>query len=149
MNHAVPDPAPLLVIAGPTAVGKSALALEVAAQLSAEIVSADSRQIYQFMDVGTAKPALTERALVPHHMVDIAYPGEAYSIARYRADAERAVAGVASRGCIPLVVGGSPHYLQALVDRLQPAGQSAPLRRWLERKERDGGASTLDAWLAA
>src|SRR6266540_1006477 len=140
---------PLLVITGPTSVGKSELALEVAERIDGEIVSADSRQIYRYMDVGTAKPSIAERAHVTHHMVDVAYPDEAYSIARYRADAERVVADVASRGRIALVVGGSPHYLQALIDRLAPAGQSPALRRWLERKDAAGEGATLDRWLAA
>ena len=140
---------PLLVITGSTAVGKSELALEVAERLSAEIVSADSRQIYRYMDIGTAKPSVAERQRVAHHMVDVAYPDEAYSIARYREEAERAVADVASRGRIPLVVGGSPHYLQALIDRLAPAGQSPALRRWLNRKDHAGEGAILDHWLGA
>jgi tRNA dimethylallyltransferase len=145
-----PDDAlhPLLVLTGPTAVGKSDVALQVAEALSAEIVSADSRQVYCYMDVGTAKPGLADRARVPHHMIDVAYPDEPYSIARYRREAERSLQEVMERDRVPLVVGGSPHYLQALVDRLEPAGQSRPLRRWLERADA-AAPGALDRWLAA
>lgn len=140
---------PLLIITGATAVGKSEVALQVAERLSGEIVSADSRQVYRYMDIGTAKPTVSERARVPHHMVDVAYPDEPYSIARYRQQAERAVADVAVRECVPVVVGGSPHYLQALIDRLEPAGQSPALRRWLARTDEAGGQAALDRWLSA
>lgn len=148
INLAVDPPSqPLLVITGPTAVGKSGVALEVAERLSAEIISADSRQVYRYMDVGTAKPSVAERARVPHHMVDVAYPDEPYSIARYRHEAERAIEDVIRRDRMPLVVGGSPHYLQALLDRLEPAGQSSGLRAWLQRADAAGGPSVLDRWL--
>jgi len=140
---------PLLVITGPTAVGKSDLALEVAERLGGEIVSADSRLVYRYLDVGTAKPGLDERVRVPHHLIDVAYPHELYSIARYRHEAEQALQTVVARGRAPIVAGGSPHYLQALVDRLEPAGQSPPLRRWLERQEQAGRCEMLDRWLQA
>jgi len=138
---------PLLVITGPTAVGKSEVALAVAERLSAEIISADSRQVYRYMDVGTGKPSTVERARVPHHMVDVAYPDEPYSIARYRLAAERAIEEVIRRDRLPLVVGGSPHYLQALLDRLEPAGQSPALRAWLQRVDAARASSALDRWL--
>lgn len=122
------------------------MALDVAERLAAEIIVADSRQVYRYMDVGTAKPTVAERVRVAHHLVDVAYPDEPYSIARYRQEAERALADVTARGRVPVVVGGSPHYLQALVDRLEPAGQSLALRAWLGGKERaDPGA--LNRWL--
>jgi len=140
---------PLLVITGSTAVGKSEVALELAERLSGEIVSADSRQVYRFLDAGTAKPTIAERARVPHHLVDVAYPDESYSIARYRVDAEQAVASVAGRGRVPVVAGGSPHYLQALVDRLEPAGQAPGLRRWLQTTDQTNGPAALDRWLRA
>jgi tRNA dimethylallyltransferase len=128
-------------------VGKSAVALEVAARLCAEIVSADSRLVYRYMDVGTAKPSIAERAAVPHHLIDVAFPDEPYSIARYRQDAERAVVDVIGRDRVPVVVGGSQHYVQALLDRLEPAGQSPALRAWLQRVDAAGGSSGLDRWL--
>lgn len=140
--------APVVVITGPTAVGKSALALELAARAGGEIVSADSRQVYRFMDIGTAKPTPAERALVPHHVVDVAYPDEPYSVADYQQTGERALADIASRGRPALVVGGSPHYIQALLDRLRLAPRSPALRTWLERADR-ARPSQLDGWLAA
>lgn len=127
---------PVVVITGPTAVGKSDLALRVASRLDAEIVSADSRQVYRYLDVGTAKPTVAERAAVPHHLIDVAYPDEPYSVATYQRAAGRAIAEIAARGRLALVVGGSPHYIQAVVDRLQPPPADLRLRAWLERVDR-------------
>ncbi|MPZ15677.1 MAG: tRNA (adenosine(37)-N6)-dimethylallyltransferase MiaA [Chloroflexi bacterium] len=138
----------LAVITGATAVGKSALALEVATRIGAEVVSADSRQVYQYMDIGTAKPTAAARAAVPHHLINVAYPNERYSVVEYRRTAERVLAQLRARGRASLVVGGSPHYIQALIDRLRPAPRSLALRAWLERVDRvDPGL--LDAWLRA
>jgi tRNA dimethylallyltransferase len=103
---------------GPTASGKSALAMEIAARLPVEIVSVDSAQVYRGMDVGTAKPSAAERAAVPHHLVDLIDPTEAYSAARFRADAIAASSEIASRGRIPLLVGGTMLYFRALVQGL-------------------------------
>jgi tRNA dimethylallyltransferase len=145
----MPDAAaPLLVITGPTAVGKSDLALEVAERLGGEIVSADSRLVYRYLDVGTAKPPLDDRVRVAHHLIDVAYPDEPYSIARYRHEAEQAVQAIMDRGRAPIVAGGSPHYLQALVDRLEPAGQSPRLRLWLDVQDA-AQPNALDRWLQA
>src|SRR5690348_16390326 len=113
-----PEPA-LVVLTGPTAAGKSALALALAARFEAEIVSADSRQVYRGLDVGTAKPTAAERARVPHHLLDLVDPDAPFSVADYQAAAERALAEVAARGHLALLVGGSPHYVQAVVDRLE------------------------------
>ncbi|MEA2642560.1 MAG: tRNA dimethylallyltransferase [Chloroflexota bacterium] len=141
---------PLVVLTGATAVGKTELALALAARLDAEIVSADSRQVYRYMDVGTAKPSAAERAAVPHHLVDVAYPDQPYSVVEYQRAATRTLAAIAARGRPALLVGGSPHYLQAVVDRIQPAGGSRPLRAWLERADAgDRGHERLDAWLRA
>ncbi len=141
------SPALTIVITGPTAVGKSAFALEVAGALGAEIISADSRQVYHYMDIGTGKPTIAERARAPHHLIDVAYPNETYSIARYQQQADAALAAIHARGRRALIVGGSPHYVQALVDRLQPAPSSALLRAWLERSDGAGFAGALDRWL--
>jgi tRNA dimethylallyltransferase len=138
---------PVIVVTGPTAVGKSRLAMELAGWLGGEIVSADSRQVYRYMDVGTAKPDIGERASVPHHLVDAVYPDEPYSIADFQAGAERALRSIADRGRVALVVGGSPHYIQALVDRLQPAPRFPALRDWLERADAADPTRRLDAWL--
>ncbi len=109
---------------GPTASGKSRLALALAARLPLEIVSLDSAQIYRGMDIGTAKPTREERARVPHHLIDILDPDERYSAGRFRADAIRAVEGILSRNRTPLLVGGTMLYYRALatgLDALPPA----------------------------
>lgn len=126
--------------------GKSALALAAAPLINAEIVSADSRQVYRYLDVGTAKPTVAERAAVPHHMIDVVYPDQPFSIVDFRRGAEAALADVADRGHAAIVVGGSPHYLSALMDGLEPPEVSLPLRRWLERFDREQ-PSRLDEWL--
>jgi tRNA dimethylallyltransferase len=109
----------IIVITGPTAVGKSAVALELSSQFGAEIVSADSRQIYRYLDIGTAKPTAAERAIVPHHLVDVVDPDEPYSAACFKADAEKVLQDLALRERVAFLVGGSPHYVQSVVDRLE------------------------------
>lgn len=117
------DPrAPLLVIVGPTGSGKSALAVQVAQERSGEIVSADAFAVYRGLDIGTAKPAPEVRARVPHHLVDVAEPTETYSAGRWAGEARRIAEDIASRGRLPIVVGGSGFYVSALLDGL-PAGQ--------------------------
>ena len=109
---------------GPTASGKSRLALEFAARYSIEIVSIDSAQVYRGMDIGTAKPSSEERGAVPHHLIDLLDPTEAYSAGRFREDALRAIAEIHSRNRIPLLVGGTMLYYRALaegMDELPPA----------------------------
>jgi len=111
----VPDALPGgIAIAGPTASGKSALAMRIAALLPVEIISVDSAQVYRGMDIGTAKPTTQERALVPHHLVDIRDPEETYSAGEFRADALRIIGEVKSRGALPLLVGGTMLYFRAL-----------------------------------
>lgn len=117
------------VLLGPTASGKSRLALELAAHLPLEIVSLDSAQVYRDMDVGTAKPSLNERARVPHHLIDIADPEEAYSAGRFRTDAVRAVKGILARGRIPLLVGGTMLYYRTLVSGLDELPAADPAIR--------------------
>jgi tRNA dimethylallyltransferase len=113
--------APLVVVVGPTASGKSTLALALAEQLSGEIVSCDSVAIYRGMDIGTAKPTLVERARVPHHMIDIAWPNEPCTAGDYSRLARDAIRGIAQRNCLPIVCGGTGLYLRALLDGLFPA----------------------------
>ena len=103
---------------GPTASGKTPLALELARSLPVEIVSVDSAQVYRGMDVGTAKPSPAERSGVPHHLIDIIDPTETYSAARFRADALRLMAEITARGKIPLLVGGTMLYFKALREGL-------------------------------
>jgi tRNA dimethylallyltransferase len=108
----------VIAIVGPTASGKSALALRVAERLGGEIVSADSRQVYRAMDIGTAKPNAEERARVPHHLVDVVDPGERYDVLRYQRDGRAALAAIRARGHVALVVGGTGLYVRALLDGL-------------------------------
>ena len=120
---------PVILLMGPTASGKSAVALELAERLPLEIVSVDSAQVYRGMDIGTAKPDLATRSRVPHHLVDIIDPDAAYSAARFRTDALEAIAAIRSRGRAALVVGGTMLYFKALRDGLsQLPGADAQLR---------------------
>ena len=105
----------LLVITGPTATGKTALGVELALSLGGEVVSADSMQIYRGMDIGTAKATMDERKGVPHHMLDVAEPGELYSAARYSAAAAACVEDIRARGKVPIVVGGTGLYIDGLL----------------------------------
>ena len=109
---------PCLCLAGPTAAGKTAAALAIAAVLPVEIVSVDSALVYRGMDIGTAKPSAAERGLVPHHLIDILDPVEAYSAARFVTDARRLIDEIAGRGKLPLLVGGTMLYFKALFDGL-------------------------------
>ncbi len=127
---------PLLVIAGPTAGGKSALALELARRWGGEIVNGDSVQIYRGMDIGTAKPKAMERAQVPHHLFDVRNPNEVFSAGEYSRLAREVVAEIAQRGKLPIVVGGAGFYLKALVEGLSPgAPASEEIRQRLLRME--------------
>lgn len=122
--------AKILVIAGPTAVGKSALSLEIAKRLDGEIISADSMQIYRGMDVGTAKATLAERSEIPHHLIDIRSPNEEYSCVDYGADARRCMENILGRGKLPIFCGGTGLYLrQALCEAPIASPPSDPLLR--------------------
>ena len=137
----------LLVIAGPTASGKTALSLLLAKQMNGEIVSADSMQIYRGMDVGTAKATPTEQAEVPHHMLDLLDPGENYSVSRYVEDASAVCDALLSRGKLPVVTGGTGLYIDALLAGRQFAGVSdadEDLREQLSQDyDRLGGEAML------
>ena len=131
------------MVAGPTAVGKSAFALRAALELGGEIVSADSRQAYRGLDIGTAKPTARERALVPHHLVDILEPDEEFGLVPFLDLARRVVADIAARGRLPVIVGGSSQYLFALMEGWSPdrVPPDPALRESLGRRaEADGGA---------
>jgi len=132
---------PLLVILGPTAVGKTDVSLLVAEALNAEIVSCDSVAVYRYMDIGSAKPTLEQRARVPHHMLDVVYPDEPYNVAMYVPEAERAIEGIWRRGKVAMVVGGTSLYLSALLEGfdLPIAPPNYELRRQLfELAEQEG-----------
>jgi tRNA dimethylallyltransferase len=141
---------PLLAIVGPTAVGKTALAIALAQALGGEIVSADSRQVYRGMDIGTAKPSAAERAAAPHHLIDLADPDEEFSLARYQDLATAAIADVAARDRLPILAGGTGQYLAALLEGWQiPRVAPQPeLRAALEREAAEHGAAALHARLA-
>lgn len=142
---------PLVVIVGPTSVGKSRLALEIAARFQGEIVSADSRQVYRFMDIGTAKPSLEEQARVRHHLIDVVDPDEAFTVACYRDLATGAIADISSRGKLPLLVGGTGLYVRTMTEGLSiPAVAPDPdFRRSMEARATEEGADVLHRELAA
>jgi tRNA dimethylallyltransferase len=117
---------PAVLLMGPTASGKSALALALCEQFPCEIVSVDSAQVYLGMDIGTAKPDAATRARTPHHLIDLCDPAQAYSAARFCADAARAVAGIRARGRIPLLVGGTMLYFRALQQGLSELPPASP-----------------------
>lgn len=106
---------PLIVIAGPTAVGKSDLAFKVALEIGGEIVSADSVQVYKYLDIGSAKPSAHEMEMIPHHMIDIAKPNMQYSAAMYASKAKEAIRGIAERGKVPVMVGGTGLYINSVI----------------------------------
>jgi tRNA dimethylallyltransferase len=141
---------PLLVLVGPTGVGKTAVAVRLARQIAIEVVGADSRQVYRGMDIGTGKPTAEERAAVPHHLIDVADLDERYHAARFRADALAAIAAVQGRGRLPVVVGGTGLYVRALLRGLAPAPPADPaLRATLEGFAAEHGAPALHGRLAA
>ena len=123
----------VIVITGPTATGKSALGGLLAKSMNGEVVSADSMQIYRYMDIGTAKPTLDERLSLPHHMIDIIPPWEDYSVARYVSDATLCIEGIIRRGRLPIIVGGTGLYIDSLISGRDFSGRSdSSLRRELE-----------------
>jgi tRNA dimethylallyltransferase len=137
-------PAPLVVIVGPTAVGKSGLALALAGRLGGEIVSADSRQFYRGMDIGTAKPTPAERARVPHHLVDVADPDQPWSLAVFQRAARRAIAEIQARDRLPFLVGGTGQYVRAVIQAWDLPSQApddalrAALEGWAAQVGADG-----------
>jgi tRNA dimethylallyltransferase len=138
------------VIAGPTASGKTSLAIALARRVGGEIVNADSQQVYRGLDVGTAKPTAEERAAAPHHLVDVVEPGEGMDAARFAALAGEAIAAIAARGRVPVVSGGTGLYLRALLHGVVAApGRDEALRARLEEEARRLGRPALHARLAA
>lgn len=139
-----------MVLLGPTATGKSQLAVEMALRFKGEIVSADSRQVYRYMDIGTAKPTPQQRALVPHHLLDVVDPDEDYNVARYKEEATKAIEAILARGKLPFLVGGSGLYLAAVMGELDLpiVGPDAQLRASLEREAEQGGGELLHQRLA-
>ncbi len=138
-TSAMPPPAPgcdsrratpfVIVLCGPTAAGKTTVGIRLARELDGEIVSADALQVYRRMDIGTAKPTAAERALVPHHLIDVVEPDQPFDAARYVALARPAVEDILRRGKVPLVVGGTGLYIRALLHGLFPAPAVDPTVR--------------------
>jgi len=144
MNH-------LLAIVGPTGVGKSRMAIQLAQALGGEIVSADSRQIYRYMDIGTAKPTPQERALAPHHLIDIASPNENFSLAQYQQLALKAIEDIQQREKLPIVVGGSGQYVWAVMEGwgIPQVAPDPEFRQGLEERAARGGEDELHDELAS
>ncbi len=140
---------PILVITGQTAGGKERLAVEAAVRLGGEIVSADSMKVYREMDIGTAKPSPEQRRAVPHHLLDVADPGETFSTALWARMAEGAITDIHRRGRVPIVSGGTPLYLKALLEGMfEGPAANAEIRRRLAAEADDAGAPVLHARLA-
>jgi tRNA dimethylallyltransferase len=146
-----PAPRPKVVLlCGPTASGKTGLALQLASHRRVEIVSADSRQVFRGMDIGTAKATPAEQALVPHHLLDVVDPDEEFSVADFLPRARRIIAAIHDRGRLPLVVGGTGLYIRALTEGLVDVPGADPvLRQRLAAEERAAGPGTLHRRLAA
>ena len=140
----------LIVISGPTASGKTALAVALAKQYNGEVVSADSMQIYRRMDIGTAKPTVEEMEGIPHHMIDVVEPEEDFSVARYVDMASKCVDDILSRGKLPIVAGGTGLYIDSLLSgrTFSAFSPESPLRGELEARIRTEGGEVLLAELA-
>ena len=128
-----------IVITGPTGTGKTELAVEVAERLDGEIVSADSRQVYRYLDIGTAKPQRSLRDRVPHHGLDLLNPGESYSAGRFARDAREWISAIAQRGRVPIVAGGTGFFIRALLSPLGPEPE-------FDSKRRAGLRRLLGGW---
>jgi tRNA dimethylallyltransferase len=145
----LPQPLPPVCLTGPTASGKTAVALALARELPLEVISMDSALVYRGLDVGTAKPDAAERRAVPHHLIDILEPTEVYSAAAFAADAARLVREIQGRGRLPLLVGGTLLYFKALTEGLAPLPPADPaLRAALEARAAREGWPVLHAELA-
>jgi tRNA dimethylallyltransferase len=139
---------PVVAVVGPTATGKTALAVTLAQRLGAEVVNADSMQLYRGMDIGTAKPDVVERGGVPHHLLDMWNVREAASVAAYRQRARAEIDRLRAAGTLPLLVGGSGLYVRAVLDELDFPGTDAVLRARLEAELADVGPAELHGRLA-
>jgi tRNA dimethylallyltransferase len=141
---------PLILIVGPTAVGKTELAIQLAERLNGEIISADSRLFYRGMDIGTAKPSGEERARVPHHLIDIVNPDETFSLAVFQQKAKDIIADIQIRGKLPFLVGGTGQYVRAVTQGWSPPEVTAneKLRDELEKLKSEKGAEWLHDRLA-
>ena len=141
----------VLLIVGPTAAGKTELAVRLSAELNGEVVSADSRQVYRLMDIGTAKPTVEQRALVPHHLIDLVNPDQQYSLSLFLRQARETIEDIRLRGCLPIVAGGTGQYVRALLEgwRVPEMEPDAGTRRELEARLEAEGMEALHRELAA
>jgi tRNA dimethylallyltransferase len=144
MHERAENEYPLVVVAGPTASGKTALAMKLAEELDGEIISCDSVAVYRLMEIGTAKPRIEERERVQHHCIDLYWPDEACTAGDYARQAREAIAGIRGRGRIPIVAGGTGLYLRALLEGLAPTPQRDNVLRERLRELASGKGS---AWL--
>lgn len=145
----MPERVPLLVIAGPTASGKSYVAVELALKLDGEVISADSMQVYKYMDIGTAKVDEATRSRVPHHMLDIVEPHEDYSLAEYKEQATAVIHEVWQRGKVPIMAGGTGLYIRAITDNypLEQLPHDPDCRAELSETWDQRGREYMQAWL--
>jgi tRNA dimethylallyltransferase len=136
---------PIIALVGPTGTGKTDVAIELAKMIKGEIVSADSMQVYRYLDIGTAKATPQQRAEVPHHLIDVADPDEDYSVTRFQEDARRAIEDIRSRGKTPIVVGGTGFYVRAVLGGLcfPPVPPQGALRERLKQEAEEKGAEFL------
>jgi tRNA dimethylallyltransferase len=143
--------ASLVAIVGPTAVGKSEIAIRIAQSLAAELVSADSRLLYRGMNIGTDKPTAIQRSQVPHHLIDVADPQKNWSLAQYKRRADLVIGQIQARDRLPILVGGTGQYVTAVLEGWTPppAAETEDLRRELEAYAASHGAGSLHARLAA
>ena len=141
----------VLAVVGPTAAGKTTLAMRLAEELDGEIVSADSRQVFRGMDIGTAKPSKEQRSAVPHHLIDLVDPDEDYSLALFLRHARSAIRDILSRSKLPIVAGGTGQYVRGLLEgwNVPQVPPDPALRAELEQRARDEGADALYKELAA
>lgn len=136
---------PLVILAGPTAVGKSELSIRLAGEIDGEIISADSMQVYRHMDIGSAKIPMEEREGIPHHLIDILEPDEAFHVVQFQSLVKQAVKEIADRGRIPILVGGTGFYIQAVLYDIDftSEGEDETFRKRLENIAKEQGAGVL------
>jgi len=135
----------LVAIVGPTATGKSSLGLQLASKFNGEIINADSRQIYRYMDIGTAKPTLEEQKLVPHHLIDIINPDDEFNLSEYQRQANQIIKDTQKRGKLPFLVGGSGQYVWAVLEgwELPHVAPHPEIRKRLEARATAGEQEQL------
>ncbi len=136
---------PLLVITGPTSTGKTALAIKIAQVLNGEIISADSMQIYRYMDIGTAKPTIEERKGIPHYMLDIVYPDEEYNVALFQKQAMKTIEDISKRGRLPILAGGTGLYINSIIYPMDfsDAEKDPEYRNYLKKRLKENGVLWL------